>query len=541
FFALNSEKVCFRIVAASIDKHSSTVVEQAANMRVSAMIITRLSHAGLRKSEHASLRKSEHASLRKSEHATFSNLLANMLRQQFKCTTPEQLAGNDGNCMACSGLNWALDLKRLFTEALPGMPAQLTSTYKAVNHIIEATMPEPTSDSVAMIVHECCEHTWSAIPKTRETVMAFYSKYCTHVDSGSARDLEISAMRGAVFSTFFHGAISAATRAISTANDAPSKHPLALKKGVNMYVSSLSIRYGWMFLSTIDGKVPEAVGVARGNVNLQYCATDYDSGTKVQEGFELAKLIRVRDEDLAIKDPKIIAEVHERSSMTRSAIVYRAALDALAPNMTLLQINPDVASETLRCVSMGTNLAEWGPRSWMCSYNRWEVQQFLVATAVAKLMADRLDIPLETKETGNTAVNYPNGGKLLVDFSNCLHAVPAWPYSRIWNFTAMYEMFGERHRLFARYLDATGKEAKAEHASMLDEVRACGGLGSLCKDHCEIVHNATGSIHGMLLDTAAVECPFMCEDVIIMELAKTSVFRKAFNTMLSNPYSAFRV
>ncbi|KAF9119545.1 hypothetical protein BG015_006299, partial [Linnemannia schmuckeri] len=236
----------------------------------------------------------------------------NMLQQQFKCTTPSQLAGSDGNCVVCSGLKWVLDLKHLFTEVQPDMPTQLNSTYEAVKHVIIATMPEPTSDSVAMIVHECCEHTWSTMPKARETVMAFYSAYYTHVDSGSAHDLEISAMRGAVFSTFFQGAISTATRAISTANNAPSKYPLSLKKGVDMYVSSLSIRYGWMLMSTIDTKLPEAVGIARGNVNLQYSVADYGSGTEVQDGSKLAKLIRVTDGDLAIKDSKIVAEVHER-------------------------------------------------------------------------------------------------------------------------------------------------------------------------------------------------------------------------------------
>lgn len=464
-----------------------------------------------------------------------------MLHRQFKCTTPSQLAGDDGNCMACSGLNWVLDLKRLFTEDQPDMPTQLNSTYEAVKHVIEATMPEPTSDSAAMIVHECCEHTWSAMPKARETVVAFYSAYCTHVNSGSARDFEILAMRGAVLSTFFQGAISTATRAVSTANDAPSKHPLTLKKGVDMYVSSLTIRYGWMFLSTIDTKLPEAVGVARGNVNLLYSVADYDSGTEVQEGSKLANMIRVTDGDLAIEDPKIVAEVHERGRMTRSAIAYRAALDALAPNMTLLQISTDVASEALQCVSMGANLAEFGPRNWMCNRNRWEVQQFLVAITVAKLMADQLDIPLEKNETGNIAAEYPNSGKLMVDFGNSLDAVPAWPHSKIWNIVVMYEMFGECHSLFARYLNATGKEAKAENASVLDEMRACGGLDSLCEDHCEIFRNATDSIHGMLLDSAAVECPRMCEDAMIMELVKTAVIREALNTMISNPYSAFEV
>ncbi|KAF9156446.1 hypothetical protein BG015_005170 [Linnemannia schmuckeri] len=465
----------------------------------------------------------------------------NMLYQQFKCTTPSQLAGNDGNRMVCSGLNWVLNLKRLFTEAQPDMPTQLNSTYEAIKYVIKVTMPEPTNDSVAMIVHECCEHTWSVMPKARETVMAFYSAYCAHVDSGSAHDLEISAMWGAVFSTFFQGAISAATRATSTANDAPPKYSLTLTKAVDMYVSSLTIRYGSMFMSTIDTKLPEAVDVARGNVNLQYSIADYGSETEVQDGSKLAKLICVTDEDLAIKDLKIVAEVHERGRMTRSAIVYRAALDALAPNMTLLQISPDIASEALQCVSMGANLAEWGPRTWICSLNRWEVQQFLVATAVAKLMADRLDIPLEKNETGNIAAEYPNSGKLLVDFGNSLDAVPAWPHSKIWNFTAMYEMFGERHSLFARYLDATGKDAKAEHTSVLNEMRACNELDSLCEDHCEIVRNATDSIHGMLRDSAAVECTRMCEDTMLMKLAKTAVIREAFNTMLSNPYSAFEI
>ncbi|KAG0030616.1 hypothetical protein BGZ81_002419 [Podila clonocystis] len=466
-----------------------------------------------------------------------------MPHQQFKCTTPSQLAGGDDNCMACSGLNWVLDLKRLLTEVQPGMPTQLNSTYEAVKHIFEATMPESASDSTAMIIHECCEYTWSAIPKARETVVAFYNAYYTHVDSRSANDLEISAMRGGVFSTFFQGAISIATRAVSTANDAHSKNPVMLKKGVDMYVSSLTIRYGFMFLSTIDidTKLPEAVGVARGNVNLQYSAFDYDSRAKAQEGSKLIKLMRVTDGDLAIKDPKIIAEVHEHGRMTRSAIVYRTALDALAPNMTLLQISTDAASEALQCISMGANLAEFGPRPWMCSLNRWEVQQYLLSTAVTKLMADQLDLVLEKHETGNIAAVYPDSSKLLVDFSNRLDAVPASPYSKIWNFAAMYEMFGERHRLFARYLSATGKEAKAENASVLDEIRDRGVLDLLCADHCEIVRNATESIRGMLLDSAAVECPHMCEDAMMMEIAKTAVFRNALNAMLLNPYSAFEV
>ncbi|KAF9959968.1 hypothetical protein BGZ72_008297 [Mortierella alpina] len=448
---------------------------------------------------------------------------ANGSQQQFKCSTPaSQLTGDHGNCMVCFGLTWVLDLKRLFTEAQPGMPAQLNSTYEAIKHVVEATMPGSSSDVTAEVVHECCQHIWSAIPKARETVMAFYSEYRTHVDSGSARDLEVSAMRGAVFSTFFQGAISTSTRAVNTAKDAPSKHPMTLKKGVDMCVSSLSIRYGWMLMSTIDTKVPTSVGTARGTVNLLYSVADYDSGAQMQEGSNLAKLIRATDEDLAIEDPKIIAEVHERGRMTRSAIVYRAALDDWAPNMTLLRINPDVVSETLHL-------------------NRWEVQQFLVATMIAKLMADRLDIPLEEHETGNIASVYANCGKLLVDMGNCLDAVPAWPHSKVWNFTAMYEMFGERHSMFARYVNATGKEAKAANSSVLQEVHACGGLDSLCDDHGRILRNATDSISEMLLHSAAVECPRMCEDVMIMRLAKTATFRATLNALLLNPYSAFKV
>ncbi|KAF9286639.1 hypothetical protein BGZ68_002702 [Mortierella alpina] len=464
-----------------------------------------------------------------------------MLQQQFECNNPNQLAGDDGNCMACLGLCWILDLKRIFTEAHPDAPTKLNSTYEAITRVIEATMPELLDDSAAKIIHECCEHVWSAIPKARETVMAFYREYRAHVDSGSACDLEISAMRGAVFSTFLQGAVSTATRALSTAKDAPSKYPMTVKKGISMYVSSLSVRYGWMLMSTIDTKVPESVGVARGNVNLQYSVTDYNSGTEGQEGSNLAKLIRVTDEDLAIEDPQIVAEVHERGRMTRSAIEYRATLDAWAPNATLLQIRPEIASEVLQCVSMGANLAEWGPRTWMCHHNRWEVQQFMVATAIAKLMADRLDMPVEKHETGNTAILYPNCGKLLADFNHSLAAVSAWPHSKIWNLTAMYEMFGDRHNMFARFVNATGQEARSVNASVLEEMRGCGAFESLCDDHRVILSNATDSIREMLLACARVECPRMCEDAMLMELAKTAILRTTLNAMLLNPYSAFDV
>ncbi|KAF9925610.1 hypothetical protein FBU30_004630 [Linnemannia zychae] len=283
-----------------------------------------------------------------------------------------------------------------------------------------------------------------------------------------------------------------------------------------------------------------AIGTARSNLNLLYSIVKYVSETEKSAGSSLAELISVTDEELAIKDSDIIAEVHEYGSMTHSAFVYRAALDASAPNMTPLQICPDIISEVLQCVSMGANLAEWGPKTWMCSYSRWEVQQYLVAYTVAKLMADRLDIHLEKNETGNTAVEYPDCGRLLTDFSNSLNAVPARPFCRVWGFTAMYELFGERHMLFARYLDANSRDAKPENICVLDELRPCFELDSLCKDRYEVICNTTDSIRGMLLDIAAIECSRMCEDTIIMRLLTTKVVREAFNMMLSNPDSAFK-
>ncbi|KAF9966934.1 hypothetical protein BGZ70_000734 [Mortierella alpina] len=285
--------------------------------------------------------------------------------------------------------------------------------------------------------------------------------------------------------------------------------------------------------------LPQSVRDARAALNVRYSAADYDSGAAmVEEGSMLTKLIHVADEDLAIDDPKIIAEVHERGRMTRSAIVYRVALDHFAPNATLLQISPDIVSKALQCFSMGVNLAEWGPRSWMNSLNRWEVQQFLVAQSITKLMADRIDIPLEEDETGNTGSAYSNCGTLLVEFANRLAAVPAWPYAKLWAFALMYEMFGERHDLFARYMDANGKEPKAVNANVLDEMRASGALDSLCDDHGEIFRRVTDNIRGVLLDTAAVECSHMCEDAILLGLAKTAVLHETLNAMLLNPYSA---
>ncbi|CAO3572162.1 unnamed protein product [Mortierella alpina] len=468
---------------------------------------------------------------------------AESLQQPFQCTTLSQLAGDDGHCMVCLGLHWTRDLKRLFTEDQPGMPQLHNSTYDAAKHVIEATMPEPSSDSIARIVHECCDSVWSVLPQARETVEAFYSEYRTHVDSGSARDLEVSAMRGAVFSTFFQGAISATTRAVNTAKDAPSKHPLAIHKGTNIFLSSLTVRYGYMKLSTVDMNLPQSVRNARAALNVRYSAADYDSGAAVvaEEGSMLTKLIHVADEELAIDDPKIVAEVHERGRMTRSAILYRVALDHFAPNITLRQISPDIVSKALQCFSMGVNLAEWGPRSWMNSLSRWEVQQFLVGQSITKLMADRIDIPFEEDETGNTGSAYSNCGTLLVEFANCLAAVPARPYSKLWAFALMYEMFGERHDLFARYMDANGKETKAVNASVLDEMRASGALDSLCGEHAEILRSATDDIRGVLLDTAAVDCPHLCEDAILLELAKTAVLRETLNAMLLNPYCTVRV